>query len=442
MFEPKIYTLHNPVQQYKWGSLTAMHALFGIPNPDGVPQAELWMGAHAHASSSVRIDEQSTIALINAIQENPCFWLGPRISARFENKLPFLFKILCVDTPLSIQAHPDKVTAQQGYQKENDEGLPADSPERNYKDDNHKPELVCAYTPFWVMSGFRPRNEIITNLEKLNINEINLLKGEKELKEIISGFTHSVSSPSGENERLKLFYTDLLSVSDQSAKNIIEKITQRCQQLVSEKKCSPEFPDPFAAVLMLNAYYPGDISILSPLFLNCLILNPGEAMFVSAGTLHAYVKGVCIELMANSDNVLRGGLTPKKIDINELIKCLNFRAEAPVVKKPVNGIYISPAGEFSLSRHDITETSVFTENDRIKKGTGIQVFVCTNGTGKAVWYDNNSPSSTHSTVHSAGNSQINSITVKPGVSFVIPAQLDSYTFSGKMNLYCASVPKA
>lgn len=292
--------LNNSLQNYAWGSKTALTELYGIENPQGLPMAELWMGAHPKSPSTVEVNGEVR-SLREIIDADKVAMLGKAVAERF-GELPFLFKVLCADQPLSIQVHPSKAAAEQGFVRENVAGIPLSAAERNYKDANHKPELVYALTPFQAMNGFRELHEIVSLLEPVagahpqiahfleNANEANLAK---------------------------LFAT-LLSLQDEAKSRAIG---------VLKSALNGREGEPWQTIKSIAIDYPDDSGLFSPLLLNVITLQPGEAMFLFAETPHAYLKGVALEVMANSDNVLRAGLTPKFIDIPELLANLKFQAK-------------------------------------------------------------------------------------------------------------------
>ena len=305
-----MWKLINPIQHYDWGSKTALRDLYGICNPHNQPMAELWMGAHPSASSGVVINghQQSLLSLITA---DSCGMLGPQISARF-GRLPYLFKVLCADSALSIQVHPDKQSAERGFARENQAGIPQDSPSRNYKDDNHKPELLYALTPFIAMNGFRELSEIAT-----------LLRPVAAIHPQIAAF---VRQPGSDN--LQQLFTCLLGLQGEERKQALQQLDDYCQSQQGPAR---------DAVLTLRQHYPEDAGRFMPLLLNVVRLAPGEAMFLHARTPHAYLSGCGLEIMANSDNVLRAGLTSKHMDIAELVASVDFSS------RPASSLLTPPA---------------------------------------------------------------------------------------------------
>ncbi|MGL0961726.1 mannose-6-phosphate isomerase, class I [Vibrio vulnificus] len=298
-----IFKLNNPIKHFAWGCKRSFSDLFHIDNPDRQPQAELWMGAHHNGSSTV-IHDGTERYLIDVIDANPSQWLG-EYHEQYNSKLPFLVKILAASQPLSIQVHPNKNSAEKGFAKENAEGIAIDAPERNYKDANHKPELVYAITPYLAMNGFRELRVIHQFFSTLTLPSI---------ATILEPF---LVTPS-QNSLAQLFGAILLL--DESEKQLAVTELLRCDV---SKECA-EIGEVHQLIKELAKLYPCDVGLFAPLFLNVIELQPGEAMFLYAETPHAYLKGVGVEVMANSDNVLRAGLTPKHIDVPELLANTRF----------------------------------------------------------------------------------------------------------------------
>ncbi|EPY4267605.1 mannose-6-phosphate isomerase, class I [Klebsiella pneumoniae] len=289
------YRLRNGIKNYAWGSRTALNTLFGVLNPDEQPQAEMWMGAHPAGCSEIETEADS-VSLLEAIAQSPKSFLGERTVEKF-GQLPFLLKILAAETALSIQVHPDKRQAEEGYAQQGNRAG------EDYNDANHKPELVYAITPFMAMNGFRPFQETVNHFLRLNAPE--LMPALAEFRGNLTG------------EGFKHFFVSLMQLAQRDKDNVLTQL-QACLD-------SGGFTHLQSFITRLMRDYPGDIGILAPLFLHCITLAPGEAMFLRAGTLHAYVHGTAVEVMACSDNVLRAGLTPKKINLPELVKCTVFR---------------------------------------------------------------------------------------------------------------------
>ena len=339
--------LINSVQNYAWGSKTALTDLYGIANPNNLPMAELWMGAHPKSSSKIEDASGQVRSLRDVIDADKAALLGDKVAQRF-GELPFLFKVLCADQPLSIQVHPNKQASEIGFAKENAAGIPLDAAERNYKDPNHKPELVFALTPFLAMNAFREFSEIISLLQPVAGAH--------------NAIAHFLENPNA--DALSQLFASLLNMQGEEKSHALA---------VLKAALYSQHGEPWETIRLISEFYPDDSGLFSPLLLNVVKLNPGEAMFLFAETPHAYLQGVALEVMANSDNVLRAGLTPKYIDIPELVANVKFVAKpaAELLTQPVkNGAELDfpiPVEDFAFSLHDLSsaETSVAQESAAI-----------------------------------------------------------------------------
>ncbi|HHP1266563.1 mannose-6-phosphate isomerase [Enterobacter cloacae] len=339
--------LINSVQNYAWGSKTALTDLYGIANPNNLPMAELWMGAHPKSSSKIEDASGQARSLRNVIDADKAALLGDKVAQRF-GELPFLFKVLCADQPLSIQVHPNKQASEIGFAKENAAGIPLDAAERNYKDPNHKPELVFALTPFLAMNAFREFSEIISLLQPVAGAH--------------NAIAHFLENPNA--EALSQLFASLLNMQGEEKSHALAVLKAALESQQGE---------PWETIRLIAQFYPDDSGLFSPLLLNVVKLNPGEAMFLFAETPHAYLQGVALEVMANSDNVLRAGLTPKYIDIPELVANVKFVAKpaAELLTQPVkNGAELDfpiAVEDFAFSLHDLsqTETTIAQESAAI-----------------------------------------------------------------------------
>jgi mannose-6-phosphate isomerase len=323
--------LNNTVKHYDWGSPEWIPELMGLPNEDGSPWAELWMGVHPEGPSMALLAGEKPL-LHELIARDTRRYLGDAASY---GGLPFLFKILAAARPLSIQAHPDLARARAGFAEENRRGVALNAPNRNYKDPNHKPEILCALTPFTAMGGFREIREIGRLLEALNCPV---------LAPLLTGLNRASSAAEG----LRDFLGALLGLGPEAR----GELTRRALALALE-----EAPAGFEAEWKYAAYfaelYPDDPAVIAPFYLNLFQLQPGEAVYIPSGVLHAYIHGLGVELMANSDNVLRGGLTPKHIDLPELSRILTWAPMKPEILHPTEAgpgltAYNTPAREFRL----------------------------------------------------------------------------------------------
>ena len=340
----QFFKLNNIIQDYAWGTFDALNSLFEIPNPSNKPQAEIWMGAHPNGCSKITF-EGKEILLSDYIASDLNGILGERTAHLF-GELPYLFKVLSAGNALSVQVHPSKEQAEIGFKKEESDGIPLSAAFRNYKDPNHKPELVYALTPYQAMNGFREHHEILQGLKPLHI---------KELDEILAKLEANQNE-----EGLSAFFESLLSFNEIQKSNSVSA-------LVSYAKTHQD-DELFQLILTLSEQYPGDIGLFSPLILNTLTLTPGEAMFLDACTPHAYIKGTGLEIMANSDNVLRAGLTPKHMDVVELIKCTRCK---PISKETIrlepeaenkNQHYPVPVTDFKFSVYKETDNTALMTN--------------------------------------------------------------------------------
>ncbi|WP_073949635.1 mannose-6-phosphate isomerase, class I [Streptomyces kebangsaanensis] len=322
--------LDNTIRPYAWGSTTAIPHLLGV-EPSGEPQAEMWMGAHPGAPSRTG---RGTLAEV--IDADPERELGAKTVARFGPHLPFLLKLLAAGGPLSLQVHPDLDQAGQGYADEERRGVPLDAPHRNYKDTNHKPELVCALTEFDGLCGFREPSRSADLLDALGVDSlrpyVDLLRArptDAALREVL---------------------TAILTSDPEEMAGTVAAAAAACARLGGDHA-------PYAGIAR---HYPGDPGVLAAMLLNHVRLQPGEALFLGAGIPHAYLSGLSVEIMANSDNVLRCGLTPKHVDVPELLRVVRFEAGDPGILRPeaaADGeeLYDTPADEFRLSRYVLSE---------------------------------------------------------------------------------------
>lgn len=396
-----ICILKNTVQEYAWGSYTAIAELLGKSSPSDVPQAELWMGAHPKAPSMVKY-KGDMASLQELIKKHPDDILRKTVAEKFNNSLPYLFKVLAAARPLSIQAHPNLIQAKEGFKRENELGIPLNAFNRNYKDANHKPECICALTPFWALNGFRKISGILSFMEEICPNGLG-----KELDELGN---HS------DSKGLKQFFKALMTMDIQKKNKTINEAINNAQKLSEDDHV-------YKWIVNLSKEYPEDIGIFSPVLLNLICLEPGQAMFLFAGELHAYLDGLGIELMANSDNVLRGGLTPKHIDVPELLKVVNFKErDIKILECEKNngseGFYASEADEFILSVISVDS------NESYKSSTNrsAEILLCTDGQATINDSDKNVD-----------------IPLKKGTSLIIPASVRIYGIKGKAVIYKASV---
>lgn len=394
--------MKNSIQPYPWGSHRAIGEILGEPVPTADPQAELWMGAHPKAPSAV-FWQGEWHPLTEVLKDHAEEIIGADGAKKYGHKLPYLFKILAAEEPLSIQAHPDKGQARAGYARENRLQVPLSAAHRNYKDSNHKPECLCALTPFWGLCGFRPVPEIIRLMGAFIPTQFNYLLLPLQNQKNARG--------------LKTFFHQLLTLPPAS----------RCTLINAVIACAEAEAEPCPETDWLQTifrYYPEDIGVLAPLFLNLIRLLPGEAVFLKAGVLHAYLQGTGIELMANSDNVLRGGLTPKHIDVDELMQVLEFDSGTVEILNPVDSgkcqrTFVSPVEEFELSIITVTPNASYISPGQ----RGAEILLCTEGGTVLRDID--------------GRTQMD---LAKGASVLIPADLAGYNLSGGGVVYKAHGP--
>jgi mannose-6-phosphate isomerase len=326
----EFYKLRNQVRHYDWGSPVDIPRLMGVAI-NSAPWAELWMGSHSGAPSMVDFGSCET-SLGDLISGDPEHFLGEEIARRY-GELPFLLKLLGVEKALSIQAHPNLAMAREGFERENRAGLALDSPERNYKDPNHKPEIICALTPFTGLCGFRAVDEIS------GLFTVFFDAAPPVLREGIAPLMRALAG----SDPLRGFLTGVFGLS-QALREALTGYVLSLQE--PPAGCELELMQGLARL------YPGDPAVIAPLYLNFLRLEPGEAFFMEPGVLHSYVHGFGVELMANSDNVLRGGLTGKYVNVPELMKVLDFRPFKPNIIAPNANCfsYTALCEEFHLAR--------------------------------------------------------------------------------------------
>ncbi|HEV3168687.1 MAG TPA: mannose-6-phosphate isomerase, class I [Actinocrinis sp.] len=329
--------LRNTVQTYAWGSATAIPELLGVGNPDGAPQAELWMGAHPSAPSNV-VRGEGGMPLDAVIADDPVGELGAEVAGRFGGRLPFLLKVLAAQKALSIQLHPDREQAQAGFAAEEARGVPRNARERVYVDDWPKPEVLCALTPFEVLAGLRPAPQAADVLDGLGVKELNdlvrALRSDPEPATVGRTLAVVLGWPEG---RLR----------DELVQRVLEGAAKAAGRGGEHKAA-------YEAVGRIAADHPGDVGVVCSLLMNHAVVEPGQALFMAAGGVHAYIRGTGVELMANSDNVIRAGLTPKHIDIPELMRVLDPAVPVPTLTARRTGPGVeefdTPVPEFRLRR--------------------------------------------------------------------------------------------
>ncbi|MHA7222307.1 mannose-6-phosphate isomerase, class I [Arthrobacter sp. RHLT1-20] len=361
-----MHELENVLRPYAWGSMTAIAGLLGRPASGG-PEAELWIGAHpdspsvalspagkraasgrggAHAAGP---DSGGRLALDELIAGDPEHHLGSESMAEFGPRLPFLLKVLAAESPLSLQVHPTLEQARAGFAREEAAGIGRSAAERNYKDENHKPEMIFALTPFEALCGFRPAME--SRRVFLHLAACFELAG-LELPPLVPLLLDDLALPA-EPAALRAAFERLIA----GGEGVSHATATIVAALVSGAPMAPHQAE-LSTVVNLNQQYPGDPGVLLSLLLNRISLTPGEAVYLPAGNVHAYLHGLGIEVMASSDNVLRGGLTPKFVDVPELLRTIAFEAVGVPMLSPETTmlgqeLFRPPFREFQLQRIEL-----------------------------------------------------------------------------------------
>ena len=330
--------MDNPVRPYAWGSRTVIAGLLGRPTPSAHPEAEMWLGAHPGDPSFLVTDDGRT-SLLDAVRADPEALLGADRATKWSGNLPYLLKVLAADEPLSLQAHPSAAQAAEGFARENATGIPVDAPNRNYRDGSHKPELICALTEFHALVGFRPVDATLALLRALDVPAL---------------APHlALLEEQPDADGLRALFTTWITLPQSVLDRVVPAVQEACVRLA---RGDAEFRREARMALELSERYPGDAGVLAAMLLNLVVLEPGEALYLPAGNLHAYLSGAGVELMANSDNVLRGGLTSKHVDVAELLRVLDFRpVTPPVLHGTPDGAWVrydTDAAEFLLRRLD------------------------------------------------------------------------------------------
>lgn len=354
-----MYALTNVLRPYAWGSTTAIATLLGRA-PSGAPEAELWLGAHPDSPSVAKLLDGPAKPLDALIAGDPEGTLGPAVRAAFGDRLPFLVKILAAGTPLSLQVHPNLDQARAAFAAEEAAGVPHDAPHRNYKDDNHKPEMILALTDFEALCGFRPvagTRKILEHLlwcfDQAASEPPAVLQ---DVFDLLAGAGVPASDASvveTESDAIRAAFQRLIA----GGEDVAAAVDAVVRLLRSGAPMGPYTPE-LSTVTGLAEAYPGDPGVLISLLLNRVSLVPGQAMYLPAGNIHAYLRGLGVEVMASSDNVLRGGLTPKHVDVPELMKTVDFQAlPVPLIQAQTTDLgqqlWVPPFREFQLQRVEI-----------------------------------------------------------------------------------------
>jgi mannose-6-phosphate isomerase len=353
----RILTLHGKIQHYAWGDCYFIPEFLGIEKQDNKPCAEYWMGAHPSASSIVDIQGKQE-ALDILIKQNPEVFIGEDVFKKF-GELPYLFKVLDVKNMLSIQVHPSKEEAAKGFATEEAAGIPINAAHRNYKDKNHKPEVMVALSDFWLLHGFKQQDQLTS-----------VLNNEPEFKFLIPVF---------EQSGYKGLYKEVMELPQHKVDELLLPLVKR--ELGKKNQLTKDQP----GFWICKLYEEGenltniDRGIFSIYFFNIVQVQPGQAVFQGAGIPHAYLEGQNVELMANSDNVLRGGLTPKHIDVAELMKHTTFEGVTPNVMKgealnDVEKVYPCPVEDFGISAIELRKGQNYKH-----KSTSAEIYLVIDG---------------------------------------------------------------
>jgi len=394
--------LLSPIRPYAWGSRSFIASLQGRATPSETPEAELWLGAHPGDSSEVEL-QTGRQPLTDWLANNTEGALGAEVATRFDSELPFLVKVLAAATPLSLQAHPSRTQAREGFAREAAQGLALDAPERSYRDARHKPELIAALTPFQALCGFRPLEQTRRLFSDLNAAELT---------------PHLAPLSSADpSTALRATFEGLLTASAEERARLSRATAERARERASY---GGHFTREFLWATRLYQLYPDDIGVTCALLLNLIELAPLQSLYLPAGNLHAYLEGAGVEIMASSDNVLRGGLTPKPINIPELLRVLDFAEIDPVplaAELSADGehIYQTPAEEFRLSYFELTE-SVTPQRHH-----GPEILLVTQGLVRL----------------ESGSVKLD---IPSGQAAFIPAAVEKYRLSGASQVFRAVVP--
>jgi mannose-6-phosphate isomerase len=351
----KILKLKGKVQHYDWGGFDFIPSTLKIKTIEGKPFAEYWMGAHKSASAEVEVNGEFKV-LNELIKQDPSLFIGEKTFDQFA-ELPYLFKILDVREMLSIQVHPTKEEAIKGFEAEEKAGVAINAFNRNYKDKNHKPEVMVALSDFWLLHGFKPEQQLKSTLEQ--VAEFNFLL------------------PLFEEKGYYSLYKNIMEMPQQKVDEVLIPLIQKC---LNESAPSKEVPSYWVRKLYANRELQNiDRGVFSIYFFNIVKLYPGEGIFQAAGIPHAYLEGQNVELMANSDNVLRGGLTSKYIDVNELLKHTSFTAVEPQVLRgdliaSIEWNYPCPVEDFGISAFQLKKGQQYQS-----KSFSAEIFIMISG---------------------------------------------------------------
>jgi mannose-6-phosphate isomerase len=359
--------LRGAIRTYAWGSRTAIAEFTGRPSPAAHPEAELWFGAHPGDPALLETDAGER-SLLEAITADPEGQLGAASRESFGDALPFLAKVLAADEPLSLQAHPSAEQAREGFARENRLGISLTAPTRNYRDASHKPEILVALGPFEALAGFRPIASSIELMRALAVSNLD------PFVQLLSGH---------DADGLRALFTTWITAPQPDLDVLVPIVLDGAVSYI--RSGDTTFAAEAKTLLELGERYPGDAGVLAAMLLNRISLKPGEAIYLPGGNLHAYLEGVGFEVMANSDNVLRGGLTPKHVDVPELLRVLDFTPTDESALRPatrrqgIELVYETPAPEFAVSALFLDGEQLGHQVDAPMRHDGPQILLCTEG---------------------------------------------------------------
>jgi len=391
--------LRGAIQHYDWGDSSFIAELQSRP-ASGVPEAELWLGAHPQAPSVL---ERSGRSLLETISGDPEATLGREVATTF-GELPFLLKVLAAAQPLSIQAHPSRRQARVGFDRENEAGLPQGAGTRVYRDANHKPELICALTPFEAKCGFRPLDDARELFDELGA--------------AFAPVRERLGATGPDAEVLHGVLAWLLGVGGADAFALVDAAVAAADTTLAEHRREVAWSAEIAR------HHPGDIGVVVVLLLNHVTLEPGDALFLGAGNLHAYLRGCGVEVMANSDNVVRGGLTTKHVDVDELLSIVDCTPVVPPVQRPQRstGRFEAPVADFDLERQVVSEPTTIGV-------AGPEIVLVTDGEVVAQSLESSRQ----------GEASEQGIALPRGSSLWVPADTLSYELDGRGTIFRCTV---
>lgn len=395
-----LFALENSVRHYAWGSHTSLASIRG-EGATSEPEAELWMGAHPSLPSRALTDSGSR-TLPELFSEDPLGTLGANVAREF-GTLPFLLKLLAASAPLSLQAHPSAEQAREGFAREEASHIERDAPTRNYRDAQPKPELIVALTPFSALIGFRT---------PARTRRLFDLIANPALAPLSKALEHPDAS-----RALRTYFDIVANADTDRQRELAEATLAGCRANLGR---GGEFERELGWAARIGELHPGDPGIVLALALNLVVLEPGEALYQPPGKLHAYLDGTGVELMTSSDNVLRGGLTQKHVDVQELARVLDFGTDevevAPTELVGAELRYLTPVREFALSRLDL-----HGERATLKDVTGPEILVVTRGALELA----------------RGSTRLG---LRAGGSVFVPAAGGDYTLAGDGTAFRARVP--